>query len=276
MTEIERALLDGEIDLAVHSAKDLPTDLPDGLAIAGCPGPRGPARRLRRGRRLDRRDPAEGARVGTSSLRRRAQLLAARPDLEVVEMRGNVDTRLRKLADGGLRRHRPRRGGPAPARARRRGRVRLRGRRADPGRRARAPSRSRREPITRRQSRAAQTITDREALGRLGCERAAVSALGANCDTPVGATAWIESDRMLVSGFCGLPDGSEWIRDTAEGDASDPEAIGRAARRADEGRRRRPTCWSAPPRWPRRWGWRNERAGRASSTSSAPARGTPA
>ena len=95
--EIERALLDGEIDLAVHSAKDLPIELPEGLALVGVP-PRelpadvwiGPAESLA--------EVPEGARVGTGSVRRRSQLLAARPDLEVAEISGNVDTRLRKLS----------------------------------------------------------------------------------------------------------------------------------------------------------------------------------
>src|SRR3954469_2142554 len=91
--EIEEALLAGEIDLAVHSAKDVPGVLPDGLAIVGVPA------------REDARDALvgslpDGASVGTSSLRRRSQLLAARPDLQVSDMRGNVDTRLRKLAEG--------------------------------------------------------------------------------------------------------------------------------------------------------------------------------
>ena len=98
--EIERALLAGEIELAVHSAKDLPGELPDGLALAGVPAREDPRRRLDRRRRLAPRAVPEGARVGTASLRRRAQLLALRPDLEIVEIRGNVDTRLRKLAAG--------------------------------------------------------------------------------------------------------------------------------------------------------------------------------
>src|SRR6185503_15476335 len=98
--EIEEALLAGEVDLAVHSAKDVPADLPDGLAIVGVP------------ERADPRDAVcgaeslaelrEGASVGTGSLRRRSQLLAARPDLDVRNLRGNVDTRLRKLEEEGL------------------------------------------------------------------------------------------------------------------------------------------------------------------------------
>ncbi len=99
--EIENALASGEIDLAVHSLKDMPSEQPQGLALGAI---------------LERADPRDAlvvrggtghldglpqaARVGTSSLRRRAQLLAARPDLQVLDLRGNVDTRLRKLRDG--------------------------------------------------------------------------------------------------------------------------------------------------------------------------------
>ena len=98
--EIEEALADGSVDLAVHSLKDLPTDLPEPFTLAATP------------ERVDPRDVfvsvnyenlaalPQGARVGTSSQRRRAQLKAVRPDIQAVEFRGNVDTRLRKLAEG--------------------------------------------------------------------------------------------------------------------------------------------------------------------------------
>ena len=95
---LEAALRAGEIDLAVHSAKDVPGELAPGTAIVAAPRRADPLDVLVGERRLA--DVREGARVGTSALRRRAQLLAARPDLEVVELRGNVDTRLRKLAAG--------------------------------------------------------------------------------------------------------------------------------------------------------------------------------
>lgn len=98
--EIERALLEGRVDLAVHSLKDLPVELPEGLVLAAVP-PRGdPLDALvsRDGAPLEGLPP--GARVGTSSARRRLQLLLARPDLEVVSLRGNLDTRLRKLEAG--------------------------------------------------------------------------------------------------------------------------------------------------------------------------------
>jgi len=120
---VERALLAGEADIGVHSAKDVPAEIPDGLVIAGVPAREDPAdvwigagapggisssgvpgdhspSSERVGASLD--GVPEGARVGTASLRRRAQLLAARPDLEVSELHGNVDSRLRKLAEGDL------------------------------------------------------------------------------------------------------------------------------------------------------------------------------
>src|SRR5262252_7102682 len=98
--EIEEALAEGRVDLAVHSLKDLPTDLPEGFALAATP------------KRVDPRDVfvsvkyadlaalPSGSKVGTSSQRRRAQLKELRPDVEAVEFRGNVDTRLRKLSEG--------------------------------------------------------------------------------------------------------------------------------------------------------------------------------
>ena len=98
---VERALLEGEAEIGVHSAKDLPAEMPEGLVIAAVPAREDPADVwIGDGDSLD--DVPEGARVGTASLRRRAQLLAARPDLEVSELHGNVDTRLRKLAEGEL------------------------------------------------------------------------------------------------------------------------------------------------------------------------------
>jgi hydroxymethylbilane synthase len=93
---LERALLEGEIDLAVHSAKDLPGEPAPGLALLGAPARAGAEDALCGAGGLDAL--ASGARVGTSSLRRVAQLRSARPDLEVVPMRGNVDTRLAKLS----------------------------------------------------------------------------------------------------------------------------------------------------------------------------------
>jgi hydroxymethylbilane synthase len=100
--EIEEALLDGRADLAVHSVKDLPMRLPEGLILAVTPQREDPADLFLSARWPDPASLPGGARVGTSSLRRQAQLLALRPDLTVVTLRGNVDTRMRKLAEGGF------------------------------------------------------------------------------------------------------------------------------------------------------------------------------
>jgi hydroxymethylbilane synthase len=224
--EIERALLDREVDLGVHSAKDLPTELPEGLEIAGVPAREDP-RDAFVGHVNSLGECPEGARIGTSSLRRQAQILARRPDLQVVELRGNVDTRLRRLEEGdfdglilalaGLRRlERAEEAFPidvdeiVPA----------------PGQGALAIEalHSNNRAVT-----AAESITDRGALGTLSAERALVAALDATCNTPLGAVATLErGGRMRLQAFCGLPDGSEWLRDELEQDASDPEGLGTA------------------------------------------------
>jgi hydroxymethylbilane synthase len=225
--EIEKALLDGEVDLAVHSAKDLPSELPEGLEIAGVPAREDP-RDAYVGSVGSLGKAPEGSRIGTSSLRRRAQILALRPDLEIVEVRGNVDTRLEKLAAGEF-------DGLVLAAA---GLHRL-GRAEQisfpltfgelipsPGQGALAieAPHAKDRPVT-----AAESITDRGALGTLAAERALVAALDASCNTPLGAVATLESGGMMrLRAFCGLPDGSEWIRDDLEMDASEPETLGRA------------------------------------------------
>ncbi len=221
--EIEEALLAGEIDLAVHSAKDVPGELPGGLAIAGVP------------ERADARDALcgvpsldalpEGAAVGTASLRRRAQLLAARPDLDVRELRGNVDTRLRRLGEGGLQaivlaaagldRLGRAEGEPIPEAtmtpAPGQGSLALEAR----------TSNHRARGMARR-------LTDRTALVELTAERALVSALDASCQTPVGAHARLSGDVLELTAFAGMPDGSAWVRDALAGDAADPAALGHA------------------------------------------------
>jgi hydroxymethylbilane synthase len=224
--EIELALLADDVDLGVHSAKDLPSELPEGLGLAGVFGREDPADAYV-GEAPSFDAVAEGARIGTSSLRRRAQLLAARPDLEVAELRGNVDTRLRRLADGdfdgivlaaaGLRRldredeiafaFDPSRMTPAAGQ----GTLALEARRGDESAAA-----------------AAGTVTDTTALVELTAERAAVATLDASCRTPVGVRAELSGSALRADAFVGLPDGSEWVRDTLDGDAEDPAAVGRA------------------------------------------------
>jgi len=225
--EIEQALRDGEIDIAVHSAKDVPTDASDGLELLGSPPRAEAADALCGAAGLDAL-PA-GARVGTSSLRRRAQLRAAREDLDVVTLRGNVDTRLRKLdeGDGGVRAivlaHAglerlgiavradatldPERFVPAPGQ----GALALQGREGDAAARA-----------------AVAPISDAASFACLRAERALARELGASCDTPLGCWATQDGPGALrLRGWLGLPDGSAWIHDALTGDAADPEALGR-------------------------------------------------
>lgn len=218
--EIEEALLAAEVDLAVHSAKDVPGELPEGLSIAGVPAREDPLDALCGAASLDALP--EGAAVGTASVRRRAQLLALRPDLEVRDLRGNVDTRLRRLADGdfeaivlaraGLARLESSDEGsalaelvPAPGQ----GCLVLEARSGDEAARD-----------------AAALLTDGGALTALTAERAVVTALGATCHTPIGAYARREDGALRLTAFVGLPDGSHWIRDELDGDIADPAALG--------------------------------------------------
>jgi len=221
---VERVLLAGEAEIGVHSAKDLPGEMPEGLEIAAVPPREDPADVwIGPGSSLE--DVPEGARVGTASLRRRAQLLAARPDLRVEELHGNVDTRLRKLAEGeldaivlaaaGLRRlGREAEIGFAlpveqmvPAAGQGALALQVRG---DDGETAAAVA----------------AIGEERALRELSAERAAVALLEASCATPIGVHARADGQRIAIAAFVGLPDGSEWLRDELSGDAADPVALG--------------------------------------------------
>ena len=219
--EIEEALLDGSVDLAVHSAKDVPSELPEGLSIVGVPERADARDALCGAASLD--DLGPGAVVGTGSLRRASQLLALRPDLEVRELRGNVDTRLGKLGEGGLqalvlalagleRLGRSSEGAPLPelVPAPGQGCLALEAREDDGAVAA-----------------AAVAITDRSALTCLTSERALVQALDASCHTPLGAHATLDGDALSLEAFVGLPDGSVWLRDSLDGEAGSPAALGR-------------------------------------------------
>jgi hydroxymethylbilane synthase len=228
---IEQTLLQGEIDLAVHSAKDLPVDLPDGLVLIGAPARADPRDVLCGAALLTALGP--GARVGTSSLRRMAQILGLRPDLEVCECAGNVDTRLRKLAAGefeaivlaaaGL--HRLGLSGGAPLDqlipAAGQGTLALEARTGD------------HETLA-----AIAGIRDPRAEVELSAERAVVDALGAGCHTPLGVHAGWADGQLALRAFVGMPDGSVWIRDdlsgpvailAAGGDPAEPTKPARAA-----------------------------------------------
>jgi hydroxymethylbilane synthase len=201
---IEAALVAGDIDLAVHSAKDVPGELAEGTEIVAVPP------------REDPRDVLIGelggppARVGTASLRRAAQIAAWRDDVEVVSLRGNVDTRLRKLADGevdaivlaaaGLRRLGRMQGmqldAPVFVPAAGQGALALQARTGDAAARE-----------------AVAPIASERSLACLSAERAAVRVLGASCHTPVG----VHCDGHRTRGFVGAVDGSSWVLDEVEG-----------------------------------------------------------
>jgi hydroxymethylbilane synthase len=222
--EIEEALLAGSIDLAVHSLKDMPTELPDGLTLAAVPE-REDARDALVGRRLA--DLAPGARVGTGSLRRAAQLRALRPDLQIENIRGNVDTRLRKLDEGrydaivlasaGLRRlgwenritelFEPETMCPAVGQ----GALAIETR-ADDGAAFQIAAR-----LEHAETRAAVTA-----------ERAVLASLGGGCQAPMGAYAIVENETIQLYALLVSPDGSQVIRRNTHGPAPEAAALGAA------------------------------------------------
>jgi hydroxymethylbilane synthase len=224
--ELEVALEERRADIAVHSMKDLPGDLPEGLIIAAV---------------LERADPRDalltaaatagigdlprGARVGTSSLRRQAQLLAARPDLRILALRGNVDTRLRRLDAGdmdaivlacaglirlGLESHITARLDPSvclPAVGQ--GVIGIECRDADP------------------RTRSLVSVLNHEATRRaMDAERAFAHRLGGSCQSPIAAHARQEGERLILDGLVAEPDGTRLLRDTLSGNSDDPAALG--------------------------------------------------
>src|SRR5450432_4283440 len=220
--EIEEALLDGRADLAVHSLKDLPTELPEGLTLAAVPE-REDARDAVVGKPLA--DLPPGARVGTSSLRRAAQLRRLRPDLKVESVRGNLDTRLRKLDEGqydaimlaaaGLKRLgwgariaeilEPGQMCPAVGQ----GALAIETRAAGAGRDACA------------------ALDHAATHAAVMAERGVLGALGGGCQVPIGALATVAGGRLHLQAIVVSPDGSELVRAEAEGAVEQAEAIGR-------------------------------------------------
>jgi hydroxymethylbilane synthase len=225
--ELEEALLDGRAHLAVHSAKDLPGELTPGLAVVAVP-PREDPRDVLVGPEAGLEGLAAGARVATGSPRRAAQVLAARPDVEIVPIRGNVGTRLEKLARGeadalvlaaaGLRRLGlwPRGATPLPAGvctpAPGQGLLAVEGRAGDA-----------------EVAEAAAALDDPSAHACLRAERAFLQALGGGCMRPVGALCAAEGDRLALIAFAGTEDGRAVERAARDGFAAEPEALGREA-----------------------------------------------
>jgi hydroxymethylbilane synthase len=224
VSELERALLADEIDLAVHSAKDVPGELADGLELLGAP-PRATATDALIGA-TDLDELAAGARVGTSSLRRRAQLLAVRTDLEVVGLRGNVDTRLRKLADGELDAI-----VLAGAGLERLDRADEIGAQLDIERFVPAPGQGTLALQARSGDEAVSEwvapILDADTGACLRAERAVAAGLDADCDTPLGAYAVPAGCGCLhLRAWVGLPDGSAWLLDELIGGFYEPRELG--------------------------------------------------
>ncbi|WP_310326251.1 hydroxymethylbilane synthase [Aminobacter aminovorans] len=238
--ELEEAMYAGEIDIAVHSSKDMPTQLPDGLELSAFL-PREDPRDAFIGRAAPSiMELPQGAVVGSSSLRRQALIRRMRPDLDVVMFRGNVQTRLRKLDEGvaqgtilanaGLRRLGleevitdlmpldafP----PAPGQ----GAICIESRIGD-------------TDVTNM----LQAIDHRPTGQALACERAFLAALDGSCRTPIAGYAEIDGDRLSFSGLILTPDGTLWHEAKAEGRVADAAEIGRNA--GDEVRARAGTTF---------------------------------
>ena len=223
--EIETALLESRVDIAVHSMKDLPTDVPDGLCIAAVPEREEQCDVLLSPHaNLD--GLPRGARVGTGSLRRRAQIKRCRPDLEVLDLRGNLDTRLRKLDSGdydavilacaGLRRlglddrvtQKLSFDICVPAAGQ--GALAIEARVGDEG------ILDLLRPLDHAETRAAVTA-----------ERAVLAALQGGCQIPVGAAAWVDSVVLKLVALVADLDGETVIRRESEGPMDEPEELGR-------------------------------------------------
>ena len=225
--EIEEALAAGKVDLAVHSLKDLPTELPEGFELAAVTKRENPRDVFLSVRYDSISALPHGAHVGTSSLRRQAQIKAQRPDLDIHPLRGNVDTRVRKLEQGeydaiilayaGL--HRlgktqlvkeiisektmcPAAGQGALGIEIRKGDNRMR------------------EILT--------FLDDRDARATTTAERALLNQLGGGCQVPIGAFAEVKNGVVYLTGICARPDGSEVLRESQSGpDAAQlGEAVG--------------------------------------------------
>lgn len=230
VVEIEDAMRAGRVDLAVHSAKDLPSELPADMTLAACPP------------RVDPRDAlvappgttlatlAEGARVGTSSLRRACQLRAVRPDLTILDLRGNVDTRLRKLHDGQY-------DAIVLAAA---GLIRL-GLEAeiaefiDPDVMIPAVG----QGIIGIEARAGDglvlealmVLDDARSRTVISAERAFLARIGGGCQVPVGALAILQGNQLTLRGMIGARDG-RMLRGRIHGSMANPAMLGAAL--ADE------------------------------------------
>ena len=226
LKEIEEALLAGEVNLAVHSLKDVPTTLPPGLGLCAFLERADPRDALLSSSGLGLAELPAASRIGTTSLRRRAQLRILRPDLVLEDLRGNVDTRIRRMREGRV-------DAIVLAMA---GLLRL-GRDAevteplDPASMVPAPG----QGAIALECRAADadvalavaSLHHSPTARAVSAERAFLAALGGGCNVPLGAHATPASDGLHLRAFVARADGSRIVRSEARG--RDPEAVGRSA-----------------------------------------------
>ena len=221
--EIEEALADGRVDLAVHSLKDLPTELPPGFEIAAITKRENPRDVFLSVKYASVAELPQNAKVGTSSLRRQAQLKARRLDLDIFPLRGNVDTRVRKLEEGQydaiiL----------AAAGLFRLGKTQLIRQVIDEEWMCPAAGQGalgieiREGDVAMREH--LQFLDDAAARATTTCERALLNKLGGGCQVPIGAFAELEDGVLRLTGICARPDGTEVIREVQTG--SDPTELG--------------------------------------------------
>lgn len=215
--ELEDALLDGRIDIAVHSLKDMPTELPEGLEIVAVPEREDPFDAIV-GSTLD--DLPQGARVGTSALRRQAQLQALRPDLDIQSIRGNVDTRLRKLDEGQYQAI-----VLACAGLRRLGWSARITERFDAKRVCPAVGQGALAIEARAGDTTTSILTHEPTLLAVRAERACLREFGGGCQIPLGAFATWDGTTLHLESVVASIDGKRIIRQSGTG--SDPEALGR-------------------------------------------------
>ena len=229
-SEVEREVVEGRADIAVHSAKDLTAALHEGCTIV-CVPPRASVDDVVVGstgasgeERLASLD--EGAQVGTSSIRRRALLAEARPDLDVVDFRGNLDTRLRKVAEGQV----------AAAILAAAGLERLVGAEVD----AAPLDPSRWVPAPAQGALAVEALVERDDIADLfvglgdprsaaevACERSFGARLEGGCSIPLGCLARADGNNLRVLGYLGDPYGGQSLRDRISGSVNEPEKLGR-------------------------------------------------
>ena len=225
--ELETALEEQRADIAVHSMKDVPSDVPEGFLIAAVLPRADPRDALLTAQAERVEDLPRAARVGTSSLRRQAQLLALRPDLRIEALRGNVDTRLRRLDNGELDAIILACAGLIRLGWENRITARLDPRVCLPavsqgiiGIECRSDDAQARALLQRLNDPATQTAME--------AERAFAGRLGGSCQSPIAAYATLDAGRLRLDGLVAEPDGSRLLRDSMTGDAKDSRSLGEA------------------------------------------------